>query len=111
PPRSTLFPYTTLFRSRRVRDREIVAVAGAYADGLKGACRQTVAAGSNNGAAAPASAAEQFVEETCGAGLVGGGGILGAAIILRQLSDQRAALAVLAAGAALELFEVGGGAV
>src|SRR2546430_16019874 len=25
PPRSTLFPYTTLFRSRRVRDREAPA--------------------------------------------------------------------------------------
>src|SRR6202044_4226 len=100
-------------RHRRVRDREIVAVAGAHADRLKGARRQTVAAGSNNGAAAraAASAAEQFVEEARGSGLVGGGGVLRAAIVLRQLPDQRAALAVLAAGAALELLEIGGGAV
>src|SRR2546430_13408732 len=47
PPRSTLFPYTTLFRSSlvvgklvrngRIRDREIIAVAGAHAYGPVGA--------------------------------------------------------------------------
>src|SRR6202043_791667 len=74
--------------------------------------RQAGAAGSNNGAAAPDSAAtEQPVEEARGPGLVGGGSILGAAIVLRQLPEQRAALAVLAAGAALELLEIGGGAI
>src|SRR6202030_2492919 len=81
-------------------------------DRLKGAGRQAVAAGSNNGAAArAATAAEQSVEEARGSGLVGGGGVLRAAIVLRQLADQRAALAVLTAGAAFELLEIRGGAV
>src|SRR5258705_10195141 len=34
PPRSTLFPYTTLFRSRRVRAHEVV-LAGVPYDGLR----------------------------------------------------------------------------
>src|SRR5262245_64612488 len=35
PPRSTLFPYTTLFRSRRDRALEIRAVPPAFEHGLR----------------------------------------------------------------------------
>src|SRR3989475_7254129 len=37
PPRSTLFPYTTLFRSRgRLRGRDVAHAAAAQARGLRG---------------------------------------------------------------------------
>ena len=98
-------------RHRRIRDREIVAVAGAHADRVKGAGRRAVAAGIEDGAAAEPCRRKQPVEEARGSGLVGGGGVLRAAIVLRQLADQRAALAVLVAGAALELLEIAGRAV
>src|SRR2546425_1857265 len=36
PPRSTLFPYTTLFRSERLRDRGLAGIAAAEdANGLR----------------------------------------------------------------------------
>ncbi len=52
------------------------------------------------------AAAEQRIEEALRAAwAIGGGGILRAAIVLRQLPDQRAALTVLIVAAALELLE------
>ena len=88
--------------SGRIGDREIIAVAGAHADGVVGAVRRAVAVRVDDGAAA-----EQRVEEALRAALrIGGGGVLRAAIVLRQLPDQRAALVVLIGAAALELFEI-----
>src|SRR3712207_8808549 len=46
PPRSTLFPYTTLFRSRRVRRRQqlraVLGVAARRAGGARGAGRHAL---------------------------------------------------------------------
>src|SRR2546422_7610875 len=39
PPRSTLFPYTTLFRSRRVR-RSLLSVQPLQSDRIWAACRE-----------------------------------------------------------------------
>src|SRR3712207_8629231 len=51
PPRSTLFPYTTLFRSRGVRMRTLVAVLAGVAlisaAPAHGAARKTVTVGDN----------------------------------------------------------------
>src|SRR5260221_4700403 len=43
PPRSTLFPYTTLFRSIRPHHGEISASVSRSPDNLSGACRRNPA--------------------------------------------------------------------
>src|SRR5438876_9137718 len=64
PPRSTLFPYTTLFRSKRVFDcsREILAVAHPESPVI--ACRMAAkGAPSSNRTFCPATRSEEHTSE------------------------------------------------
>src|SRR2546430_10133530 len=56
PPRSTLFPYTTLFRSRRVRADRTARLAGRLLERARAALRPRAAAGALAGGAAGAPA-------------------------------------------------------
>ena len=88
-------------RHRRIRNREIISVAGPHADRPERAGRRAIAAGRDD------VAVEQRVEEAGRSRRLCGGAILRSAIVLRQRSDELPALAFLVAVvAALETLEI-----